>query len=148
MTSIYDFSFEQLNDLMLANGFKKYNATQVFQWLYRQKVSSFDEMTNLSKNLRNWLKENYSCDGLVMLKRQISRDGTRKYLFQLSDGSNIESVLMHYDYGDCICVTSEVGCNMGCTFCASGLLKKKRDLTSGEMVLQVLEVVHSKVVVV
>ena len=140
MTSIYDFSFEQLNDLMLANGFKKYNATQVFQWLYRQKVSSFDEMTNLSKNLRNWLKENYSCDGLVMLKRQISRDGTRKYLFQLSDGSNIESVLMHYDYGDCICVTSEVGCNMGCTFCASGLLKKKRDLTSGEMVLQVLEV--------
>lgn len=140
MTSIYDFSFEQLNDLMLANGFKKYNATQVFQWLYRQKVSSFDEMTNLSKNLRAWLKENYSCDGLVMLKRQISRDGTRKYLFQLSDGSNIESVLMHYDYGDCICVTSEVGCNMGCTFCASGLLKKKRDLTSGEMVLQVLEV--------
>ena len=140
MTSIYDFSFEQLNDLMLANGFKKYNATQVFQWLYRQKVSSFDEMTNLSKNLRNWLKENYSCDGLVMLKRQISRDGTRKYLFQLSDGSNIESVLMHYDYGDCICVTSEVGCNMGCTFCASGLLKKKRDLSSGEMVLQVLEV--------
>ena len=140
MTSIYDFGFEQLNDLMLANGFKKYNATQVFQWLYRQKVSSFDEMTNLSKNLRNWLKENYSCDGLVMLKRQISRDGTRKYLFQLSDGSNIESVLMHYDYGDCICVTSEVGCNMGCTFCASGLLKKKRDLTSGEMVLQVLEV--------
>ena len=74
----------------------------------------------------HWLKENYSCDGLVMLKRQISRDGTRKYLFQLSDGSNIESVLMHYDYGDCICVTSEVGCNMGCTFCASGLLKKKR----------------------
>ena len=140
MTSIYDFSFEQMTDLMLANGFKKYNATQVFQWLYRQKVSSFDEMTNLSKNLRNWLKENYSCDGLAMLKKQISRDGTRKYLFQLSDGSNIESVLMHYDYGDCICVTSEVGCNMGCTFCASGLLKKKRDLTSGEMVLQVLEV--------
>ena len=57
MTSIYDFSFEQLNDLMLANGFRKYNATQVFRWLYRQKVSSFDEMTNLSKNLRNWLKE-------------------------------------------------------------------------------------------
>ena len=140
MTSIYDFSFEQMTDLMLANGFKKYNATQVFQWLYRQKVSSFDEMTNLSKNLRSWLKENYSCEGLVMLKKQISRDGTRKYLFQLSDGSNIESVLMHYDYGDCICVTSEVGCNMGCTFCASGLLKKKRDLTSGEMVLQVLEV--------
>lgn len=140
MTSIYDFSFDQLTELMISNGFKKFNATQVFQWLYRQKVSTFDEMTNLSKNLRAWLNENYSCEGLKMLQKQVSRDGTRKYLFQLSDGSNIESVLMHYDYGDCICVTSEVGCNMGCTFCASGLLKKKRDLTSGEMALQVLEV--------
>ncbi|MBQ9036534.1 MAG: 23S rRNA (adenine(2503)-C(2))-methyltransferase RlmN [Erysipelotrichaceae bacterium] len=140
MTSIYDFSFDQLTDLMISNGFKKFNATQVFQWLYRQKVSSFDEMTNLSKNLRAWLNENYSCEGLTMLQKQVSRDGTRKYLFQLSDGSNIESVLMHYDYGDCICVTSQVGCNMGCTFCASGLLKKKRNLTSGEMALQVLEV--------
>lgn len=140
MTSIYDFSFEQLNDLMLANGFKKYNATQVFQWLYRQKVSSFDEMTNISVKLREWLKENYSCEGLETLKLQVSRDGTRKYLFRLHDGSSIESVLMHYDYGDTICVTSQVGCNMGCTFCASGLLKKQRDLTSGEMTLQVLEV--------
>ncbi len=140
MKSIYDYNLDQLTELMLENGFKKFNATQVFQWLYRQKVSSFDEMTNLGKNLRSWLNENYSCDGLVMLKKQVSRDGTRKYLFQLADGSNIESVLMHYDYGDCICVTSQVGCNMGCTFCASGLLKKKRDLTSGEMALQVLEV--------
>ena len=140
MKSIYDFSFEQMVELMEANGFKKYNATQLFNWLYRQKVSSFDEMTNLSKNLRAWLNDNYSCQSITMLKKQVSRDGTRKYLFQLTDGCNIESVLMHYDYGDCICVTSQVGCNMGCTFCASGLLKKKRDLTSGEMVLQVLEV--------
>ncbi len=140
MKSIYDFSFDQLVELMETNGFKKYNATQLFNWLYRQKVSSFDEMTNLSKNLRAWLNDNYSCTGITMLQKQVSRDGTRKYLFQLSDGCSIESVLMHYDYGDCICVTSQVGCNMGCTFCASGLLKKKRDLTSGEMVLQVLEV--------
>ena len=140
MQSIYDFTLEQLTDIFIDNGFKKYNANQVFNWLYRQKVTSFDEMTNLSLKLREWLKENYSCDNLVMLDRQVSRDGTRKYLFELSDGSSIESVLMHYDYGDCICVTSEVGCNMGCTFCASGLLKKKRDLTAGEMVLQVLDV--------
>ena len=140
MKSIYDFELSELTELMENNGFKKYNATQIFQWLYRQKVSSFDEMTNISVKLRDWLKENYTCEGLETLKLQVSRDGTRKYLFRLHDGSSIESVLMHYDYGDTICVTSQVGCNMGCTFCASGLLKKQRDLTSGEMTLQVLEV--------
>lgn len=140
MKSIYDFELSELTELMENNGFKKYNATQIFQWLYRQKVNSFDEMTNISVKLREWLKENYSCEGLETLKLQVSRDGTRKYLFRLHDGSSIESVLMHYDYGDTICVTSQVGCNMGCTFCASGLLKKQRDLTSGEMTLQVLEV--------
>lgn len=140
MKSIYDFELSELTELMENNGFKKYNATQIFQWLYRQKVSSFDEMTNISVKLRDWLKENYTCEGLETLKLQVSRDGTRKYLFRLHDGSSIESVLMHYDYGDTICVTSQVGCNMSCTFCASGLLKKQRDLTSGEMTLQVLEV--------
>ncbi len=140
MKSIYDFDLAAMTKLMEDNGFKKFNATQVFQWLYRQKVTSFDEMTNLSLKLREWLKENYSIERLEVLRLQVSRDGTRKYLFRLSDGSSIESVLMHYDYGDTICVTSQVGCNMGCTFCASGLLKKQRDLTSGEMTLQVLEV--------
>ena len=140
MTSIYDYTLDQLTELLVANGFKKYNATQVFQWLYRHKVTSFDEMTNLSKDLRQWLNDNCQCRQLTMIERQISHDGTRKYLFELGDGSCIESVLMHYDYGNCICVTSQVGCNMGCTFCASGLMKKKRDLTSGEMVLQVLDV--------
>ena len=140
MKSIYDFDLAAMTKLMEDNGFKKFNATQVFQWLYRQKVTSFDEMTNLSLKLREWLKENYSIERLEVLRLQVSRDGTRKYLFRLSDGISIESVLMHYDYGDTICVTSQVGCNMGCTFCASGLLKKQRDLTSGEMTLQVLEV--------
>jgi 23S rRNA (adenine2503-C2)-methyltransferase len=140
MKSIYDFDLDKLTALMEDNGFKKFNATQVFQWLYRHKVTSFDEMTNLSKKLREWLSENFSIEPLKILRLQVSRDGTRKYLFELSDGSSIESVLMHYDYGDTICVTSQVGCNMGCTFCASGLLKKQRDLTSGEMSQQVLEV--------
>ena len=140
MISIYDLNLEQLTQVLLDNGFKKYNATQVFQWLYRQKVSSFEEMSNLSKDLRNWLEENYSCEQLKIIQKQVSQDGTRKYLFELKDGSLIESVLMHYDYGNSICVTSQVGCNMACSFCASGLLKKKRDLTSGEMVLQVLDV--------
>lgn len=140
MTSIYDLNLEQLGKILVDNGFKKYSAAQVFQWLYRQKVSSFDEMSNLSKALRSWLSENYSCEALNLRQKQLSRDGTRKYLFELNDGSLIESVLMHYDYGNSICVTSQVGCNMACSFCASGLLKKKRDLTSAEMVLQVLGV--------
>ena len=78
MKSIYDFELNELTELMENNGFKKYNATQIFQWLYRQKVSSFDEMSNISVKLREWLKENYSCEGLETLKLQVSRDGTRK----------------------------------------------------------------------
>ena len=140
MSSIYDFSYQQLEDLLVVNGFKKYNAKQIFSWLYRKRVDSFDQMTDLSNKLRQYLNDNYQIGALQILKLQVSKDSTRKYLFSLSDGSAIESVLMHYDYGDCICVTSQVGCNMGCKFCASGLLKKQRDLTSGEMVQQVLSV--------
>ena len=140
MSSIYDFSYQQLEDLLVVNGFKKYNAKQIFSWLYRKRVDSFDQMTDLSSKLRQYLNDNYQIGALQILKLQVSKDSTRKYLFSLSDGSAIESVLMHYDYGDCICVTSQVGCNMGCKFCASGLLKKQRDLTSGEMVQPVLSV--------
>lgn len=138
--SIYDFTYDELCQLMVANGFKKFNGNQLFQWLYRQRVTGFAEMTDLSKNLRQWLEDNYRCQPLTMATRQISHDGTRKYLFILADGSSIETVLMHYDYGDSVCVTSQVGCNMGCSFCASGLLKKQRDLTAGEMSQQILEV--------
>ncbi|MGI6607971.1 MAG: 23S rRNA (adenine(2503)-C(2))-methyltransferase RlmN [Erysipelotrichaceae bacterium] len=140
MKSIYDFSYNQLTEMCLTNGFKKYNANQIFSWLYRKRVTDFNEMTDISKSLREFLKENYSIGTLKILQLQISEDSTRKYLFELADGSSIEAVLMHYDYGNTICVTTQVGCNMGCTFCASGLLKKQRDLTSGEMVLQVLSV--------
>ena len=80
MKSIYDFDLAEMTKLMEDNGFKKFNATQVFQWLYRQKVTSFDEMTNLSIKLRDWLKENYSIERLEVLRLQVSRDGTRKYL--------------------------------------------------------------------
>ncbi len=140
MKSIYDFSYDQLVEMCLVNGFKKYNANQIFSWLYRKRVISFEQMTDISKNLRQFLKENYSIGVLETLQLQVSKDSTRKYLFKLADGSSIEAVLMQYDYGNTICISSQVGCNMGCTFCASGLLKKQRDLTSGEMVLQVLTV--------
>ena len=97
-------------------------------------------MSDLSLKLRQYLKDNYFIGQLEILRSQVSKDGTRKYLFALQDGAAIESVLMHYDYGDCLCVTSQVGCNMGCKFCASGLLKKQRDLTCGEMIQQLLTV--------
>ncbi len=97
-------------------------------------------MTNISKNVISHLKENFELEQLEIVTKQISSDGTTKYLFKLKDGKLIETVLMRHNYGNSICVSSQVGCNMGCKFCASGLLKKQRDLTSGEMVQQVLSV--------
>ncbi|MBO4537747.1 MAG: 23S rRNA (adenine(2503)-C(2))-methyltransferase RlmN [Erysipelotrichaceae bacterium] len=140
MKTIYDLDHQQLVSLCLDNGFKRYNADQLFKWLYRKRETSFDAMSDLSVRMREFLKENFSIGLLRILRKQVSRDGTRKYLFELTDGSSIETVLMHYDYGDSICVTSQVGCNMGCSFCASGLLKKQRNLTAGEMVGQLLSV--------
>lgn len=140
MHLIYDLNYQQMEEMLVSNGFKKYNARQLFAWLYKQRSVSYDEMSDLSLKLRQFLKENYAIGTLDILKLQVSKDGTRKYLFKLADDSSIETVLMHYDYGDCLCVTSQVGCNMGCKFCASGLLKKQRDLTSGEMVQQLLSV--------
>jgi 23S rRNA (adenine2503-C2)-methyltransferase len=121
-------------------GHKKFRSQQLFQWLYRKRVASFDEMSDLSNELRETLKTDHVIDPLRLVKRLVSQDGTVKYLFRLQDGSLAETVLMHYDYGKSVCVTSQIGCNMGCAFCASGLLKKTRDVTSGEMVAQVMYV--------
>ncbi len=140
MKTIYDYSFNDLETLFLEKGMKKYRAAQLFSWLYRKRVSDFAAMSDLSKDTIAFLSENYEMDPLTLKDRQISRDGTTKFLFQLKDGSLVESVLMHFDYGKSLCVTSQVGCNMGCRFCASGLLKKQRDCTSGEMVGQVMAV--------
>lgn len=140
MRNIYDLNFEQMKEMSLENGWKAFRGQQIFQWLYRKRVTSFDEMSDLSKETRDKLKENFSLAPLTLKDKQVSGDGTTKFLFELEDGSLIESVLMIYEYGKCVCVTSQVGCNMGCDFCASGLLKKKRDLTSGEMVAQIVNV--------
>lgn len=140
MKSIYDYTQEQLIEEFLKCGEKKFRATQVFDWLYRQHVSSFDQMNNLSFALREKLSSMYHIGPLKIVEKQVSKDGTIKYLFELSDGGLIESVLMIHDYGKSLCVTSQLGCNMGCQFCASGLLKKQRNLTAGEMVNQVLSV--------
>jgi len=140
MKSIYDLNYEQMEQMVLDKGWKKYRGNQIFQWLYRKRVSSFEEMSDISLVMKEELEKDFSAKPLKKLSCQIAQDGTRKYLFELADGSSVETVLMIYNYGKCVCVTSQVGCNMGCKFCASGLLKKQRDLTSGEMVQQILEV--------
>ncbi|MFQ6794524.1 23S rRNA (adenine(2503)-C(2))-methyltransferase RlmN [Thomasclavelia sp.] len=142
MKNIYDYSLEQLSEYFSSIGQKVFRAKQVFSWLYQKQATSFDEMSNLSKDLRNVLKENFTLDILEIVEKQVSRDGTIKYLFKLLDGSLIESVLMIHDYGRSLCVTSQVGCNMKCSFCASGLLRKQRDLTPGEIVGQIMKVMH------
>lgn len=140
MQSLYDFTYEQMRDLAESFGWKKFRGHQIFQWLYRERVTDFDAMTNLSKDTREILKAHYSIDPLRLVRKQVSHDGTTKFLFATEDGSLLESVVMVFDYGKSVCVSSQVGCNMGCAFCASGLTKKKRDLTSGEMVAQVLKI--------
>lgn len=136
--NIYGLRLDKLEQEMIALGQKAYRATQIFQWLYQKKVSSFDEMTDISQSFREVLKSKYEFYRPKPIIEEDSKDGTVKTLSRLYDGSDIETVLMRYDYGDSVCVTSEVGCNMGCEFCASGLIKKSRGLSTGEMVGQVM----------
>ena len=140
MKSIFDLTQEQMIEEFVQLNEKKFRAQQVFEWIYRHHVYQFDDMNNLSLKFRETLSQHYSSQLLTIKEKQISKDGTRKYLFSLSDGGLIEAVLMNHSYGRSLCVTSQLGCHMGCTFCASGLLKKQRNLTSGEMVNQVLTV--------
>ena len=140
MKNIKDFSLEDLKQEMLSIGEKTFRAEQIFKWLYVDKVKSFDEMTNLSIDLREKLKENYSICNYKILKKLESVDGTKKYLFDILDGNAIESVLMEYHYGKSICVSSQVGCKMGCKFCASTGIPFIRNLSSGEIVEQIIAV--------
>ena len=116
--------FEKLNE-------KPYRAIQVYEWIYKKKVNSFDDMTNLSLDLRNKLKENFNLGLFKIVRKLVSKDGTKKYLFDINDnkGSLIETVLMEYHHGFTVCVSSEIGCKMGCKFCASTGIKFDRGLT-------------------
>ncbi|WEV60456.1 23S rRNA (adenine(2503)-C(2))-methyltransferase RlmN [Streptococcaceae bacterium ESL0729] len=136
--SIYGLTLAQLTDWVLENGQKKFRAKQIWEWLYRKRVDEFSQMTNLSKDLLKKLEDNFVINPLEEKVIQESADGTVKYLFELPDGMLIETVLMRQKYGLSVCVTTQVGCNIGCTFCASGLLKKQRDLTAGEIVAQIM----------
>lgn len=140
MKIIKDFNLEELKEQMKEIEEKPFRAEQIFKWLYEDKVLSFDDMTNISLELREKLKENYSMCNYKVLKKQESSDGTIKYLFDVLDGNAIETVLMSYHHGNTICVSSQIGCKMGCKFCASTGIKFIRNLTSGEIVEQLLAV--------
>ncbi len=140
MKNIKDYNLEELKQELIDIGEKKFRAEQIFKWLYVEKIKSFDEMTNLSLELREKLKEQYTICNFGIIKKQESKDGTKKYLFDTLDGNAIETVLMQYHYGYSICVSSQIGCKMGCKFCASTGIKFARNLTSGEIVEQILAV--------
>ncbi|WP_036832319.1 23S rRNA (adenine(2503)-C(2))-methyltransferase RlmN [Pontibacillus litoralis] len=139
--SIYSMTFDELQQWLVDNGEPKFRATQIFEWLYQKRVEDFEDMTNLSKGLREKLKDSFKITTLETVVQQKSSDGrTMKFLFEMNDGYTIETVLMKHDYGYSVCVTSQVGCRIGCTFCASTLGGLKRQLESGEIVSQVLKV--------
>ena len=128
---------ELKEDIQLLDG-KQYLSFQIYSWLHKKTVSSFDEMTNISKAMREKLKEFYNISDCTIEKKMVSvYDGTVKYLFKLGDGEFIESVVMKYKYGYTICVSSQVGCKMGCRFCASGIAGFVRNLLPGEILSQV-----------
>ena len=139
MKSIYDLSFSDLENYLVENSFKKYRASQIFEFLYDKRVSSFDDMKNIGQDLINHLKDNFSIERLSLEKEEIDTD-VNKYLFKLFDSRYIECVLMRHNYGLSLCISSQVGCNMGCTFCESGRLKKVRNLSPSEMVMQIMMV--------
>ena len=140
MKNIKEYNLDELQEELVNLGEKKYRAEQIFKWLYVDKVKEFDEMTNLSIELREKLKKEYTICNFKILKKQESSDGTKKYLFDVLDGNAIESVLMEYHHGKTICVSSQIGCKMGCKFCASTGIKFIRSLTCGEIVEQILAV--------
>lgn len=135
---IYDLTFEQLQQWLTDQGEPDFRAKQLFNWLYVKRVANFDDMLNLSKTLRETLKNEFSFVTLEKLTHIKSKDGTYKLLFQLHDNHAIETVIMKHNYGNSICVTTQVGCRVGCKFCASTLGGLKRNLTTGEIVAQVV----------
>ncbi|PPK06309.1 23S rRNA (adenine(2503)-C(2))-methyltransferase RlmN, partial [Staphylococcus aureus] len=137
---MYSLQLGELKEWLATHGQQSFRAKQIYDWLYVKRVNSFEEMSNLSKELRKVLEDNFTMTTLKTVVKQESKDGTIKFLFELQDGYTIETVLMRHDYGNSVCVTTQVGCRIGCTFCASTLGGLKRNLEAGEIVAQVLNV--------
>lgn len=136
---IYDVTYNDLKESFSKEGYQSYRADQVWDWVYKKLVKSFDEMLNVPEEIRNYLKDKYSFNALDLVMQNKSNDGTLKCLYGLKDKHLIETVLMKHHYGNSVCVTTQVGCNIGCSFCASGILRKQRDLTAGEIIAQVID---------
>lgn len=140
---IKSMTFEELTEDFLAMGEKKFRAAQVYEWLHVKLVRSFDDMTNLPKAFRAKLSESYICENLKQVEMLVSKiDGTRKFLFGLSDGNVVESVWMKYKHGNSVCISSQVGCRMGCRFCASTLDGLERNLRPSEMLEQIYQITN------
>ncbi|MDD4842785.1 MAG: 23S rRNA (adenine(2503)-C(2))-methyltransferase RlmN [Anaerotignum sp.] len=140
-TDIKSMNIEDLQLFMADLGEPKFRAKQLFEWMHQKQVSSFDEMTNLSKGLREKLQQNTTLGGVEVVRLLVSQiDGTRKYLFALENDLVIESVLMKYEHGNTVCISTQAGCRMGCRFCASTIDGVERNLTAGEMLSQVYEI--------
>ena len=138
---IASLNYEELAEEMKSIGEKAFRAKQIYSWLHEKLADSFDEMTNLSKALREKLNADYEIKKVTMAARQISKeDPTEKFLFELADGNMIESVLMKYNYGNSVCISSQVGCRMGCRFCASTIDGLERNLTTSEMLRQIYHI--------
>ncbi len=137
MQNIYNVTFEELEKYFIDKNDKKFKAVQVFDWVYKKRIKSFDEMRNVSKQTIKDLNENFYFEKLSIIKKQEDTD-VKKYLFNLKDDEKVEAVVMYHDYGTSICISTQVGCNMGCKFCESGRLKKVRNLEVYEMVTQIL----------
>ena len=138
--NIKDYNLEELKEILINLGEKPYRAEQIYKWIFVENVTSFDDMTNISLELREKLKEKFDLHVFNIIKKQESKDGTKKYLFDVLDGNAIETVLMEYKFGKTICVSSQIGCKMGCKFCASTGVKFARSLTNGEIVEEILAV--------
>ncbi|REJ28831.1 23S rRNA (adenine(2503)-C(2))-methyltransferase RlmN [Caldibacillus debilis] len=138
--SIYGLTIDELAGWLTERGQKKFRAEQIWDWLYRKRARSFSEMSNVNKECLALLEENFALGTIDLQLKQVAKDGTVKFLFRLRDGNLIETVLMRQAYGLSVCVTTQVGCNIGCSFCASGLLRKVRNLEAAEIVEQLMQV--------
>ena len=139
MENIYNLTKQELIEILIQLGAKKYHAEELFRWLYGKKIKKFAEVTNIKKELLDVLENKYKIGAIKIVNVERDKD-VNKYLFELEDKEHVEAVLMRHDYGNSICISSQVGCNMGCKFCESGRRKKVRNLTAGEMVEQIMQV--------
>ncbi len=139
MKNIYNYTLQNLEDYFLEIGEKKFKAIQTFEWLYKKRVSDFEQMKNIKNDTIMKMKNDFSFNSIKIVTYKQGKD-VYKFLFQLQDNNYVEAVLMLHDYGNSLCVSTQVGCNMGCAFCESGRLKKVRDLETYEMVCQILEI--------